>query len=118
MPPLPLLLTNKQSPEPSICKTFNFERPITHVTWSPDSKYLLVNLGYYIYRPDAVYELHLIDVELGETIFVWSQGDTSQLSVANDVAWFPDSERFIAALNTGKFVILVCPLDSNVAFIC
>ncbi|KAF9962320.1 hypothetical protein BGZ72_007373 [Mortierella alpina] len=93
------------SPEPCIYKTFNYKRTITQVEWSPNSKYLLANLGYDLRRPDFVPELHLISVETGKTLFAKSYYKNDQIVMVSSISWFSDSKRFLTATDDGLYCI-------------
>ncbi|KAF9288524.1 hypothetical protein BGZ68_000153 [Mortierella alpina] len=93
------------SPEPSVYKTFNYKRTITQVEWSPNSQYLLANLGYDLARPDFVPELHLISVETGETLFAKSYSRNGQCIMVSSITWFSDSKRFLTATDDGLYCI-------------
>ncbi|KAF9575368.1 hypothetical protein EC968_003419 [Mortierella alpina] len=93
------------SPEPSIYKTFNFKRTITQVEWSPNSQYLLANLGYDLRRPDFVPELHLISIETGKTLFTKSYSKDGQFVMVSSISWFSDSKRFLTATDDGLYCI-------------
>ncbi|KAF9091158.1 hypothetical protein BGX23_005425 [Mortierella sp. AD031] len=100
-----ILWRDVMSPEPSIYKTLNFRRTVTHVSWSPDSKYLLINFGYDHTRPDSIYELQLVDIESGETLFTRSRQNSPNPSMTTDIAWFSDGQRFISTEDGGRFCI-------------
>ncbi|KAK5828550.1 WD40-repeat-containing domain protein [Linnemannia elongata] len=93
------------TPEPSIFRTINIKRSITHVTWSPDSKYLLLNLGYDGWHKDFIYELQVIEVESGEFLFTRASQDSTCSTIVSDVAWFPDSQRFLYTDDRGRISI-------------
>ncbi|KAF9127156.1 hypothetical protein BGW39_006080 [Mortierella sp. 14UC] len=97
-----ILWRDLMTPEPSIYKTLTFDRSVTRVTWSPNSKYLLINLGYNHMCPDSIYKVQLVDIESGETLFA---RDHQENTMTQDIAWFPDSERFLSVDDNGKFCI-------------
>ncbi|KAG9325708.1 hypothetical protein KVV02_006211, partial [Mortierella alpina] len=59
-------------PEPRIYKTFNYKRTITQVEWSPNSQYLLANLGYDLHRPDFNTEGEIIR-EIAVPKAIWAE---------------------------------------------
>ncbi|KAI1320406.1 hypothetical protein EDD11_001209 [Mortierella claussenii] len=87
------------TPDPSVYKTVSFLRTVTDVEWSPDSKYLLANLGYDIFHPEFMPELNLIDAESGETLFKTCYKNDTPYVWTNAIAWFTDSDRFLTALD-------------------
>ncbi|KAF9355299.1 hypothetical protein BGX26_006726 [Mortierella sp. AD094] len=93
------------TPEPTIYKTFQFSRTITHVEWSPDSKYLLVNLGLDILRPGYVTEFSLIDIAAGEVVLTRRHRDGARDIPANGIGWMTDSERFVTGTIDGMIYI-------------
>ncbi|KAF8944502.1 WD repeat-containing protein 26 [Haplosporangium gracile] len=93
------------TPEPSIYRTINFKRSISHISWSPDSKYLLLNLGYDGWHKDFIYELQVVEVESGEILFNRPSQVNTCSTIVSDVAWFPDSQRFLYSDDRGKFSI-------------
>ncbi|KAG9072511.1 hypothetical protein KI688_000282 [Linnemannia hyalina] len=93
------------TPEPSIFRTINFKRSISHVSWSPDSKYLLLNLGYDGWHKDFIYELQVVEIESGEFLFTRPSQDSTGTTIVSDVAWFPDSKRFLYTDDRGKVTI-------------
>lgn len=97
----------EQTPEPSIFRTINFKRSISHVTWSPDSKYLLLNLGYDGWHKDFIYELQVVEIETGEFLFTRPSQDSTCNTIVSDVAWFPDSQRFLYTDDRGRLSIYV-----------
>ncbi|KAF9112513.1 hypothetical protein BGX27_003270 [Mortierella sp. AM989] len=86
------------SPDPSIHLTFTLSRTATTVEWSPDSRYLLVNLGYDKAHRTLIPTLKLIDVQSGEILFKehYQKGEEYHNILA--ISWFPDSERFLTAV--------------------
>ncbi|KAG0281446.1 hypothetical protein BGZ95_003481 [Linnemannia exigua] len=98
-----ILWRDLMCPEPSIYKTLTFDRSITRATWSPNSKYLLINLGYNHYCPDTIYKVQVVDVESGETVFTKSREDNTMTA---DISWFSDSERFLTVEDSGKLSIM------------
>ncbi|KAG9319994.1 hypothetical protein KVV02_002410 [Mortierella alpina] len=92
-----LLWQNVATPEPTIYKTFEFSRSITNVEWSPDSKHLLVNLGFDIGSPGSAPEFNLIDVENGEIVLTRRQRDGPHDVHVNGIGWLSDSKRFVTA---------------------
>ncbi|KAF9937142.1 hypothetical protein BGZ65_001767 [Modicella reniformis] len=99
------LWQNLTSPEPKVRKTINFTRTITHVDWSPDSKYLLVNLGHDTIRPNLTPEINLVDVESGEILFKRRNKTDTHYVHATAIGWFSDSERFLTALDDGVYCV-------------
>lgn len=97
----------EQTPEPSIFRTINFTRSVSHVTWSPDSKYLLLNLGYDGWHKDFIYELQVVEIESGELLFTRPSQDSTCSTIVSDVAWFPDSQRFLYTDDRGRLSIYV-----------
>ncbi|KAG0225453.1 hypothetical protein BGX31_007622 [Mortierella sp. GBA43] len=99
------LWQNLTSPEPTVFRTLNFTRTITHVDWSPNSKYLLVNFGHDLARPELIPEVNLIDVESGEIVLKRRNKTDTHYVPAPAIGWFPDSERFVTALDDGIYRI-------------
>ncbi|KAG0204803.1 hypothetical protein BGX28_003375 [Mortierella sp. GBA30] len=100
-----LLWQNVAAPEPDICKKFEFKRSITHVEWSPDSKYLFVNLGFDLDTPGFAPEFNLIDIETGQTVLT-RRHQSGQLDVhVNGIGWLSDSERFVTAPMDGMIYV-------------
>ncbi|KAG0352148.1 WD repeat-containing protein 26, partial [Gamsiella multidivaricata] len=93
------------TPEPTAYKTIQFPRTITHVEWSPDSKYVLVNLGFDAFRPQQATEFHLIDVAAGEVILKRKHRDGPRDIPVNAIGWMTDSKRFITAPRDGLVYI-------------
>ncbi|KAG0311868.1 hypothetical protein BGZ97_011594 [Linnemannia gamsii] len=100
-----ILWQDVMTPEPSIYRTFNFNRSISHISWSPDSKYLAVNFQYDPNHNDFICELMVVEVESGETLFSRSLQDKTCQSIVSDVAWFPDSQRILYTDDYGKFCV-------------
>ncbi|KAF9577941.1 hypothetical protein BGW38_006537, partial [Lunasporangiospora selenospora] len=93
-------------PEPKVYKTFTFPRTVTAAEWSPDSKYLLVNLGYDHNNPEFKPDLKLIDVKSGEILFSRTCNGGDGLDVyLNAIGWLPDSKRFLTAGDNGTFTV-------------
>ncbi|KAF9090473.1 hypothetical protein BGX27_002255, partial [Mortierella sp. AM989] len=93
------------TPEPTIVKTFQFPRTITHVEWSPDSKYILVNLGFDAYRPVFATEFHLVDVAAGEIVLTRKHRDGARDIPASGIGWMTDSERFVTGTSDGLIYV-------------
>ncbi|KAI1311618.1 WD repeat-containing protein 26 [Mortierella claussenii] len=93
------------TPEPTIYKTFQFSRTITHVEWSPDSKYLLVNLGFDMGRPGYQTEFSLINIASGEVVFTRKHRDGPRDVPVNAIGWMTDSKRFITATPDGLLYV-------------
>ncbi|KAG0047368.1 hypothetical protein BGZ83_007570 [Gryganskiella cystojenkinii] len=92
------------TPEPRIYKTFQYSRSVTHVEWSPDSQYLLVNLGFDALTPGYAPEFYLIEIATGEVVLTTRHKDDNKDIHVNAIAWLPDSKRFVTAPQHG----LVC----------
>ncbi|KAI7831338.1 WD40-repeat-containing domain protein [Gamsiella multidivaricata] len=96
---------NIMSLEPSVAKTFTFDRSIVYAEWSPNSRYMVANLGLDYHRPQFKCELYLLDIETGETVFKRSyQAEALNIPVTA-VSWFSDSERFMTALQNGLYCV-------------
>ncbi|KAF9992480.1 hypothetical protein BGZ79_003030 [Entomortierella chlamydospora] len=93
------------TPEPTVYKTFQFARTVTQVEWSPDSKYLLVNLGLDILRPGYMTEVNLIDVAAGEIVLTRRHTDGAHDVPANGIGWLTDSERFVTGTIDGMIYV-------------
>ncbi|KAF9927053.1 hypothetical protein FBU30_003515 [Linnemannia zychae] len=100
-----ILWKDLMSPEPSVHMTLSFDRTVTQLGWSPDGQYLLVNHGYIPTNPDFSYQLRLIEVKTGETVFTRIQRKSTYTPIISDIAWFPDSQRFLAADDNGRYTI-------------
>ncbi|KAF9167908.1 hypothetical protein BGX20_011462 [Mortierella sp. AD010] len=98
-------------PDPSIHFSTNLSRTITAVAWSPDSKYLLINLGYDKRNPCYTPTVKLIDVQSGEIVFKKHYMKNGDNFHANAVCWFPDSKRFLTAV---EGVYCIWDLNGNV----
>ncbi|KAG0021668.1 hypothetical protein BGZ80_001927 [Entomortierella chlamydospora] len=106
-----LLIQHLQCPDPSIHFSTNLSRTITAVAWSPDSKYLLINLGYDKKNPCYTPTVKLIDVQSGEIVFKKHYMKNGDNFHANAVCWFPDSKRFLTAV---EGVYCIWDLNGNV----
>ncbi|KAF9432782.1 hypothetical protein BGZ76_010318 [Entomortierella beljakovae] len=87
------------SPEPSVHLSFSLTKTVTTIEWSPDSKYILLNLGFLPQDPDNTPVLKIIDIQTGEIVFVTSYLRDGEPLPARSICWFPDSERFLAAFD-------------------
>ncbi|KAF8977141.1 hypothetical protein BGZ46_007613 [Entomortierella lignicola] len=87
------------SPDPSIHISISLSRTINTIEWSPDSKYLLVNLGYDSEHLDFIPTLKLIDVLSGEILFREHYKKDGKYTCVNAISWFPDSQRFLTAID-------------------
>ncbi|KAF9102191.1 hypothetical protein BGX29_004860 [Mortierella sp. GBA35] len=99
--------------EPTIHKTLQFPQSITHVHWSPDSKYLLVNLGFDSVMPTYAPEINIIEVATGETVLTRRHSNGSRVVHANACGWMDDSRRFVTA-PTGEGVIYIWNLEGEI----
>ncbi|KAF9357576.1 hypothetical protein BGX26_003472 [Mortierella sp. AD094] len=86
------------SPDPSIHLSISLSRTVTSVEWSPDSKYLLINLGYDKKDPHLIPTLKLIDVQSGDIVFKKHYKKDGDHIHVNAISWFPDSKRFLTAI--------------------
>ncbi|GJJ73542.1 hypothetical protein EMPS_05900 [Entomortierella parvispora] len=93
------------TPEPRIYKKFEYSRSVTHVEWSPDSKYLLVNLGFDAISVTYTPEFYVIDIATGEVVLTTRHNDGSQDIHVNAIGWLPDSQRFVTAPQSGLIAI-------------
>ncbi|KAF9366681.1 hypothetical protein BGX34_010356 [Mortierella sp. NVP85] len=100
-----ILWRDLETPEPTVHKTLQFSRTITHVEWSPDSKYLLVNFGYDPARPAYATELSLIQVETGETVHTQRHRDGMHDIPIMGIGWMTDAQRYITAPQNGSIYI-------------
>jgi len=75
------------------------------VLWSPDSKYLLVNLGFDSVVPMYAPEINVIELATGETVLTRKHTNGSQDVHANAIGWMNDSKRFVTAPADGLLCI-------------
>ncbi|KAF9194771.1 WD repeat-containing protein 26 [Haplosporangium sp. Z 11] len=100
-----LLWKDFLTPEPKVHKSLQFSRSITHVEWSPNSKYLFVNLGFDTGTPGYVPEFSLIDVATGEIVLTRRHHSDEQEIHVNGIGWLGDSERFVTAPQDGMIYV-------------
>ncbi|KAF9922035.1 WD repeat-containing protein 26 [Linnemannia zychae] len=91
--------------EPTVLRTFQFARSITHVHWSPDSTRLLVNLGFDPVVPTYTYEINIYDVLTGEMILSRKHTNGDRDVHAFAVGWMGDSKHFVTAPSDGQIFI-------------
>ncbi|KAF9130893.1 hypothetical protein BGX30_013312 [Mortierella sp. GBA39] len=91
--------------EPTVWKTVRYGRSITHAHWSPDSKHLLVNLGFDPITPIYTPEMSVIDVATGETILTRKHHNGTRDIHALAVGWMDDSQHFVSAPSNGEIYI-------------
>ncbi|KAG9061681.1 hypothetical protein KI688_007262 [Linnemannia hyalina] len=91
--------------EPTVWKTVRYGRSITHAHWSPDSKHLLVNLGFDPITPTYTPEMSVIDVATGETILTRKHHNGTRDIHAHAVGWMDDSQHFVSAPSNGEIYI-------------
>ncbi|KAK3822168.1 MAG: quinon protein alcohol dehydrogenase-like superfamily [Linnemannia elongata] len=91
--------------EPTVWKTVRYTRSITHAHWSPDSKHLLVNLGFDPITPTYTPEMSVIDVATGETILTRKHHNGTRDIHALAVGWMDDSQHFVSAPSNGEIYI-------------
>ncbi|KAF9541295.1 hypothetical protein EC957_003251 [Mortierella hygrophila] len=91
--------------EPTVWKTIRYGRSITHAHWSPDSKHLLVNLGFDPITPTYTPVMSVIDVATGETILTRKHHNGTRDIHALAVGWMDDSQHFVSAPSNGEIYI-------------
>lgn len=91
--------------EPTVHQSIQFQRTVTQIEWSSDSKYLLINLGLDVNSIGLlVPECKVYEIATGEVILTRRhQSDGHDIHV-NDVTWF-DSTRFVTAPETGSVTV-------------
>ncbi|KAG0023317.1 hypothetical protein BGZ82_010765, partial [Podila clonocystis] len=93
------------TPEPTVHQSIQFQRTVTQIEWSSDSKYLLINMGLDINTVGLlVPECKVYEVATGEVILTRRhQSDNHDIHV-NDITWF-DATRFVTAPETGPVTV-------------
>ncbi|KAI8595225.1 WD40-repeat-containing domain protein [Dissophora ornata] len=81
--------------EPKVHNSFQFSRSVTEVEWSPDGKYMLVNLGIDLNHLNYSPRLNLIEVASGETVIVQKESEGTRNINASGIGWLMDSKRFL-----------------------
>ncbi|KAG0325864.1 hypothetical protein BG000_001644 [Podila horticola] len=100
-----LIWKGLDTPEPTVHRSIQFQRTVTQIEWSSDSKYLLINMGLDINTVGLlVPECKVYEVATGEVILTRRhQSDNHDIHV-NDITWF-DATRFITAPETGPVTV-------------
>ncbi|KFH68480.1 hypothetical protein MVEG_05295 [Podila verticillata NRRL 6337] len=93
------------SPEPSIHQTFTFSRTVSQVEWSPDSRYLLTNLGFDPVNPDDKPEINVFEAATGNLLLSTCHNPASGMLLSRGVGWMSDSKRFVSFGEDRLFVI-------------
>ncbi|KAG0372294.1 hypothetical protein BGX24_000442 [Mortierella sp. AD032] len=91
--------------EPTVLQTVQFSRSITHVHWSPDSKLLLVNLGFDTMMPTYTPEIRIIEAATGEVVLSRKHHNGTRDVHASAVGWMDDGKHFVIAPNDGGIFI-------------
>ncbi|KAF8984166.1 hypothetical protein BGZ52_013039 [Haplosporangium bisporale] len=100
-----IIWRDMQSPEPSIHQTFTFSRTVSQVEWSPDSRYLLTNLGFDPVNPDDKPEINVFEAATGNLLLSTCHNPASGMLLSRGVGWMSDSKRFVSFGEDRLFVI-------------
>ncbi|KAF9901435.1 hypothetical protein EC991_006106 [Linnemannia zychae] len=91
--------------EPTVLQSLQCSRSITHVHWSPDSKLLLVNLGFDTATPTYAPEIKIIEAATGEVVLSRKHHNGTRDVHASAVGWMDDGKHFVAAPTDGGIYI-------------
>ncbi|KAF9409316.1 hypothetical protein BGZ94_001996 [Podila epigama] len=110
-----LIWAGVNTPEPTVYRSIQFARTVTQIEWSPDSKYLLVNLGFDVDNVGLlVPEFKVYQVATGDVILTRRHQNNGRDIHVKDIGWFPDSKRFVTAPESGP--VTVWNLDGEIVF--
>ncbi|KAF9976435.1 hypothetical protein BGZ73_008570 [Actinomortierella ambigua] len=99
-----MLWGDLMTPCPKVMKSLTMDRVPTDMAWSPNSKYLCINLGRKGEQAGyAKYLVAIVDVETSE--IVANIYHPSEAKCATGVGWFPNSDRVVTVSHDGIFCV-------------